>query len=145
MEPIDENELRKRQINANAFALNALAAFARYRTSLPVSLTSEERVELLDAWAKTAMAVVGQEIDELMAYEQTDAKYESAVQEFVINMATLSFLEVNNVLSYNALVSVLSESCSTDLLAEALRKKKRKDLPELPENIEYTDRNSGEY
>ena len=140
MSQINPNELRKRQINANAYALESLAAFARYRTSLPLELPANERVRLLEQWATTVNLVVGEQIEELEAYEQTGAVYDSEVLDFIINMASLSFLEIKSVVSPEVLTKLLAESCGKRLLLAALRKCEADgDSPEPPDFLERQD------
>jgi len=114
MDP-DPVELEKRKINASAYALDALAAFARFRTSLPLDMSAEERAEKFEEWAKTAVLVVFEQIDELEAYSKTNATYSTAVAEFTANMSVLALMELLKVMPYDAMINYFSEyfSCGT--------------------------------
>jgi hypothetical protein len=139
--------MMKRKINANAFALEALAAFGRYRTSIPVDMPLQARMELLQEWTKTAGSVVNEQIEELEAYELDDVVYANSVVDFTVNMSTLSFLEIMFVLNNDSLIRMLSEACPVDILlaAAALRSELQEqgEIPGDPENLDDWDKETG--
>lgn len=138
MDRKERDEMMKRKINANAFALEALAAFGRYRTSLPQDMPLQARLEKLKEWTKTAGSVVNEQIEELEAYEASDIQYANSVIDFSVNMGTLSLLEIMFVLNDEAFVGLLAETCTTTILQKAIRHRAKllRDgkVPEDPEN-----------
>jgi hypothetical protein len=138
MDRKEKNEIMKRKINANAFALEALAAFGRFRTSLSLDIPAEARAEQIQNWTRTASSVVNEQIEELEAYERSDIKYPTPAMDFTINMSTLSFLEIMFVLSDDALISILAETCSVAMLQAAIKHRakllREGKIPEDPEN-----------
>jgi len=118
MDLIDQNEREKRKINASAYALDALAAFARFRTSLPVDMPSEERTKKLEEWTETASLVVCEQIDELDAYSKTDAVYSDSLNEFTVNMTLLALMEVMRVMPYESIINYFSQYFGCDTINE---------------------------
>jgi uncharacterized protein YfkK (UPF0435 family) len=142
MDKKESDEIIKRKINANAFALESLAAFGRFRTGLPKEMSSEARMERINEWVTTALLVVNEQIEELDAYDRADIEYVSPIYEFVVNMSALSFLEIKFVLDETALVRMLAETCPTDTLRNAI--KKRTQLLREAENPESPENNDGD-
>ncbi len=142
MDRKERDEDMKRKINANAYALEALAAFGRYRTSLPQDMPLQARLEKLKSWTKTAGSVVNEQIEELEAYERDDTVYANSVVDFSVNMCTLSFLEIMFVLNDEAFISMIAETCDTNMLQAAIKQRgkllREGKVPEDPEN-DYGD------
>jgi len=129
-------ERAARQANANAFALDALAAFARFRTSLPVDMPFAERTAKIEEWADRAMTVVGEQIDELEAYEREDMEYTNRTMEFLINMTQLAFVELRKVLPRRNVERMLAEAVERNVLEGAIKLQDDLNIefPEFPEN-----------
>ena len=136
----DDLELKKRQINANALALEALAAFGRFRTGLDPNMPRDDRIEAIERWAEAAVLVVGEQIDELEAYprKEEEPEYESFTENFRINFGTMALQELLSVTPPHVIAAIIREAIPTSFLRRIIREQVDGESPQTTE-IEYND------